>query len=110
MAIVKDRPGFISGKIVKDMNITKLKVITEANYVQRTDEKTGKTKENLQCTVEANGTQYAYTVNVTTEKFLSEKLGKDTKSWIGAVLDVRANPTPTGLGILVIDAHGAVLA
>lgn len=117
MTEVKERTNYLKGSIVRDMNITKLKILSEAEYVTKeiTDKVTNqkKTREVLQCQVEANDqmkTKFVYEPNVTSERYLSEKLGKNTKSWIGAVLDVRTNPTPTGLGILIMDAHGAVLA
>ena len=117
MTEVKERTNYLKGSIVRDFAISKLKILSEAEYVTKeiTDKVTNqkKTREVLQCQVEANDqmkTKFVYEPNVTSERYLSEKLGKDTKSWIGAVLDVRTNPTPTGLGILITDAHGAVLA
>jgi len=80
---------FLDKKTVLDKKVTKVKITTEANFVDTEYE--GKKDRKLECicsTQVVDPQQVKWQMNHTTQNFLIDKFGDDTKTWIGKDIEI----------------------
>lgn len=80
---------FLNKKIVKENGVTKVKIKSEATPVETEYE--GKKQTRLECvcsTSVLDPTEVKWQMNHTTQNWMIEQFGKNTKSWIGKELDI----------------------
>ena len=80
---------FLDKKTVLEKGVKKIKILSEAELVDTEYE--GKKSKKLECicsTQVLDPTQVKWQMNATTQNFLIDKWGDDTKSWIGKEIEL----------------------
>lgn len=80
---------YLNKKIVLDKKVTKIKILTEATLVE--SEYEGKKSMKLECdcsTEVSDPRKVRWQMNPTTQNYLIDKFGADTKTWIGKEIEI----------------------
>ena len=87
--------AFISQKIIREKGIKKLKIVSEPDYV-KTEYDGKSTGERMTCTVETDvidPKNATWQMNKATNNYLVNLWGRDTKLWMGKVIEVNVRQT-----------------
>lgn len=80
---------YLNKKIVNDKGVKKIKILTEADYVDTEYEgKKSRKLELLASTQVLDPVQVKWQLNPTSANWMIEKYGKNTKDWIGKEIEL----------------------
>jgi hypothetical protein len=80
---------YLNKKTVLEKKVTKVKILTEPVFVD--SEYEGKTTKKLSCecsTQVAEPKKVIWEMNPTTQNYMIDKHGSETKSWVGLEIDI----------------------
>ena len=95
--VEKSETNWLNGNKCKENSITELVIVTEPIPEE------GQFGVKLTCKVNANSTDYNWSMNDTSKNALIEKFGKETKSWIGKKIPIETALSSNNKRAILVD-------
>jgi len=95
--VEKSETNWLNGNKCKENSITELVIVTEPIPEE------GQYGVKLTCKVNANNTDYNWSMNDTSKNALIEKFGKETKSWIGKKIPIETALSSNNKRAILVD-------
>ncbi len=96
--VEKSETNWLNGNKCKENGITELVIVTEPIPEE------GQYGVKLTCKVNANNTDYNWSMNDTSKNSLIEKYGKETKAWVGKKIPIETALSSNNKRAILVDA------
>ena len=94
MKIQKTESNWLSGEKAKELGLTELLILSEAEQLDK--EYQGKKSQKTVCKVQAGSNVYTWEMNQTTANTMIDAYGEDSKDWIGKTIPIETSISSNG--------------